>query len=296
MIKPRTYRVPIAAAAVAVLATAAPAQQFFGVNTFANFNFGTGADTLFTFDFADPSTYVPPGIPIRRPNGDGINGINGLDFGGDVDNPILYAGKIFGPTSGEMFTIDPNTGIATSLGILPVGDFEGVNDLAWDPVTQDLYAITNNTLWANADDPANAVNLGTFNIPFGNVGLAFDSRGNIHVHDVVFDIIYAGTGVTTTVSELHALPFDSGSSQGLFIDWSRDDQGYHAGRSLDDGSAPNYLFGSLASGGGYSFVSEFDDDPFLVAQVGDLTRRPIPTPGGTALLALIGFTATHRRR
>jgi hypothetical protein len=292
----------LTAGAIASLATAASAQQVIGVNNLADNNFATGADTLITFDFSNPGAFVPTGLPITTPTGVGLTGIGGLDFDGNVANPTLYASNAFGAVPGEMYTVDPNTGVATSIGVVAGAAVDGLNDLAWDPVTQDMYAVAGNTLWANVDDPANAVSLGALNIPNGlDVGLSFDSQGNIHVHDIVNDIIYAGAGATTSVTPLHSLPFDSSFSQGLFIDWSRDDQGYHAAIDAVSLTAPNFLFDSLASGGGTygPFVGEFNINAVSGlpdVEVGDLTRAPIPAPGAMGLLAIAGIASARRRR
>jgi len=278
---------------------AASHAQFFGVNNLADTNFGTGGDTLIQFDFFNPNASSPVGTLLTRADtGAALSGIGGLDFGDGLSN-TLYAGDAFGANPGEIFTVDFNTGVATSLGTVAGG---AINDLAWNPITQDLYAVVgDNQLWANVDDPTNAINLGTFSIPDAlDVGLAFDSQGNVHVHDVVSDTIYAGSGVTTAVSALHATGFNANFSQGMFIDHSRDDQGYLGAINGDAITSDNYVFGSLADGGDFGpLVSSFDIDAgsgLPTVELGDLTRTIVPTPGVLSIAGIAGIVAARRRR
>ncbi|MEM8757093.1 MAG: hypothetical protein AAGF47_04840 [Planctomycetota bacterium] len=290
------YRTALAAVAAAA-AGSADAQMVLGVNNLASLVSGTAGDTLIQFDFSNPGAFVGPGLDLVTPTGAPLSGIGGLDF--DAGG-TLFASDAFGPNPGEIFRVDPATGISTSLGSVGAA----INDLAWDPVTGDMYGVggaSGNELFANVDDPANAVSLGTFPAIAGglDVGLAFDSQGNIHVHDLTNDAIYAGAGADTSVSLLHSLPFDSNFSQGLFVDWSRDDQGYHAALNGTTVSSENYFFGSLATGDPYGpFVGAFGIDaasglPFV--EVGDLTIVPIPAPAAFSLLTIAGLGATRRR-
>lgn len=291
-------------ALIASLAAASQAQEMLGINNLAELNFGAGGDTLIRFDFANPAGWSDIAT-IRDPAGNPLNGFGGLDFGGHPANPTLYAMKSFDfsddpnhPDIGNLYAINPATAQATLLGNVGAT----INDLAWDPVTQDLYGVDGSGgLWANLDDPANATFVGIFDGDAGtgiNAGLGFDSLGNLYVLDLVSNAIYAGRG--TAVSLLHQLNYDANFSQGLFVDWSRDDAGFHAALNNSTFNSDNFNFGTLPTGGGYGpFAGRFPINPdlnFPEVQVGDLARAPLPAPSSLAALALAALGATRRRR
>jgi hypothetical protein len=246
-------------------------KRFFGIN---NRDPNTGLDELIRFEFDDPGSYTVVGPIIEAGSGARLGGLGGLDFNGD--GALLYASDSFGPNPGAVYLVDPTTAVATLLGVVPSGE---LNDLAWDPATRDLYGVARNRLWANVDDPGAAIDLGPFSVAsLVNVGIGFDCYGNLYVHDLVTDNIYvARTGSLTSLTLLHDLPFDSNLTQGLFVDWSRDNQGYHAAYN-PPASPPgeNYLFGTLPTGGGYGPLVGAFPDPLNVA---DLTCPPIPPCG-----------------
>jgi hypothetical protein len=235
---------------------------------------GVGAaDELLLFDFDDPSAFALVGPVIDSATGLQTSGMGGLDFNGD--GTVLYACDSFGSQPGRIYTIDPASGLATAIG----DTFSQMNDLAWDPARGDLFGADEaGHLWANLDDPAAAVDLGPFSVPgMLNVGLAFDSYGNLYVHDIASDTIYVARPPSlTTLTLLHILPYNSNFTQGLFVDWSRDDAGYHTAREFGAVRDETWRFGTLPTGGGYGpKAGDWPDG----AQVCDLTRRPVPPCG-----------------
>ena len=270
----------LGAMAITGLALVEDRRDFYAVNNLAT-TFGYAADTLIRFQFDDPANLTVIGELFDT--GGAPLTIAGLDF--NQDGSVLYASDGFGPNQGAIYTVNPATAQATLLGTLAAGN--GIDDLAWNPYLDDLYGIDadSNTLWANLDDPANALNLGPFSVSgLLNVGLAFDWRGNLYVHDIVSDIIYtAPRDALTTLTPLHNLPFDSGFSEGLFVDWSRDSQGYFGALNNSTFLSEDYLFGTLVTGGGFGpLVGTFPFDAglgFPLVEVGDLTRRPAPPCG-----------------
>jgi hypothetical protein len=129
-------------------------------------------------------------------------------------------------------------------------------------------------------------------------GLGIDSQGNFFLHDVANDVIFRGDG--SSFSSMYELDIVTVSSQGLGIDWSRDDTGYHT--LVGQGEFPNYVstVNSFAvDGSGYFEGDAFgpnDQGGFPPVQAGDIAIMPIPAPGGAAIVALAGGVALRRRR
>jgi hypothetical protein len=287
-----------AAGAVLGLAGAANAQQFIATNNLANTNFGTFGDQLITFDFANPAGWVPIGV-IMDAAGAPVGGVGGLDYNGD--GSVLYGVVSYDDgvpetpfAPGDIFTIDPNTGTATMIGQGP-----GLSDLAWDPVTQDLYGVdAAGQLWADVDS-GSPVLVGAFSVPTLEVGLGFDSNGNAYVHDLITDIIYtSNAGSLLTLNPLHTLPYDSNFSQGLHVNWRAGNEGYHAALNNSNLMSENYTFSTQGQPLSYVFQGAFPIDGgsgLPEVEVGDLTTL-VPAPGAIALLGLAGLAGRRRRR
>ena len=268
----------LGASAITGLALVEDRRDFYAVNNLST-SFGAPADELIRFQFDDPANLTVIG-PIFDTGGTPLTGLGGLDF--NQDGSVLYASDAFGATPGAIYRVNPATAQATLLGVAPTGGL-AIADLAWNPMRQELFGIDSaNNLWTKLGTPAAAVNLGPFSVGgLVNVGLAFDALGNLYVHDVVNDIIYTAPPATpTALAPLHALPYDSNFSQGLFADWSRNSRGYHGAFNNSAFLSEDYLFGTLVSGGGYGpFVGAFPFDVGLgipTVEVGDLTRMPVP--------------------
>jgi hypothetical protein len=127
------------------------------------------------------------------------------------------------------------------------------------------------------------------------IGLAIDSAGEFYVHETNTDQIFKGSGLA--LSPLLQLPQDTNFSQGMTIDWSRDDLGYHA--AVGYGVYPHY-FSQLNTftidGQNYNLGPEFGPelpDGLPPVEAGDVAIMPVPEP---ASLLLLSFVAVLRRR
>src|SRR5690606_3739546 len=194
-----------------------------------------------------------------------------------------------------------STGLAT-----PVGDAPRrfLDDIAFNPANGKMYGLKTQN---------NATYLWTINLNDGELtyagevsglqdrhnvnGLAFSSEGDLFLLDNRNNSLYGGSGLS--VSLLYQLPVDEGvgqlvGSQGITIDWSRGDLGYHG--AVGQGVWPDYfsnlntfaLDGSLYSWGD-SFGPNINGLPPV--QPGDLAIMPSPDainpePAAGALLVM----------
>lgn len=292
-------RMLLVAGTVLGLTAAASAQTVLASNNLHTSNTGIPGDSLVSYDFSNPGAgFTTIGV-FTAPTGAPIDGVTGLDYDGNANNPTLYAATGFGSAPGAVYTVNPNNAQAQLVGFMP--NNTPINDLAWDPNTQTMYGVdSSQNLWRGVENPATASIVGNFGIGSGlEVGLGFDSRGNIYVHDLATDAIYTGNaGSLTAISSLHAIPYNSNFSQGLFVDWSRDNAGMHGALNASALTSESWGFGTQVNPGGYNFLGSFAINAgsgLPEVEVGDLTRAPIPAPGTLALLGL-GSLATVRRR
>ena len=263
-----------------------------GPTIYAINNLGDGGitdNTLVMFDATNPAGYTTIG-------GTGVSGagFTGLDFNGVGGDLFAYAGYGTGITPG-LYQIDLTTGAASIVGSL---SGQALQDLAYNPVDGMMYGIEGTSLYT-VNTTTGAVTLSsTFSGLPSNalpVGLAIDSNGTFFVHDLASDAIYSGDG--TNMTSMYSLPVDTNFSQGMTIDWSRDDQGYHSAiGQLPAFYSHLYTFG--ADGSGYDFVGNFGtgDGVFPTFEGGDLAIMAVPAPGALALLGLAGLASGRRRR
>lgn len=282
-------------AAMALAAGAANAGQIYATNTLANN--ADNADDLIVFDSSNPAGYSVIGSL-------GVSGISfgGLDF--DSSGNLFGYASLYRNTGGAasgLYSIDTNTGAATLIG----DSGQTMQDLAYNPVDNKMYGINTrfgqqSTLFTVDMQTGDVTDLGLMQgLPEQHHlgGLSITSTGQFIVHDVVTDSFYSGS--TMTFSHLLDLTQDTGYSQGMTIDWSRGDIGYHG--AVGQADFPNY-FSTLNTfnpdGSSYSIGDAFgpnDIDGVPPVQVGDLAIRPVPAPAGFFLL-LGGAAASTRRR
>lgn len=285
-----------ALAAVGLAAASGHATVIYATNHMANHP-NLGVDSLIRFDSSDPAGYTVVGS-LGVPN----TGFGGLEFDAEGN---LWAYATFNAATGGarsgLYRIDVNTGAATVQGTISQ---QTLTDLAYNPVDKKMYGIYTQGLSTSRLYSVNLVSgavtlVGTFGGLTGDhnlVGLAIDSAGNFYVHDNVNNKVYKGNGLQ--LAELYDLEPQTVGSQGLTIDWSRGDVGYHA--AVGQGVFPNY-FSQLntfaTDGSGYSVGASFGPnfpDGLVPVQAGDLAIMPVPGPG--TLLPLLALAPMARRR
>ncbi len=236
------------------------------------------SDDLIMFDPANPSGYTVIGSM-----GVGNIGFGGLDFDAD-GNLWAYASfyKSTGGAASGLYSVDMTTGIATPVGF----NLQSLQDIAFNPVDGKMYGI--NTRQASMTrlyeihlDTGLVSDLGLISgLPATHIinGFAFDSLGNMYLQDHNSDAIYVTDDIVNQVSMLVALPQDNNYSQGMTIDWSRDDTGYHA--AVGQGIFPNY-FSQIntfsTDGNTYTLGGSFganNQDGIPPVQPGDLAFPP----------------------
>ncbi len=275
----------IVSAVVVMPAAPALAIEMYATNHLGQYP-DIGEDELIVFDSADPDgfqTVGPLGVP-------GI-GFGGLDFDAD-GNLWAYASfyQATGGATGGLYRVDTSTGQATVQGTL---SSQTLQDIAFNPVDGRMYGINTvqlaiSTLY-EIDLVTGAVSpVGQFSglpEPHGLIGLAFDSAGNIYVHEQWSDAIYKGTAPDArNVSLLYQIQYNTLGSQGLTVDWSRDDTGYHG--MVAQGQFPDYLsqVNTFATdGSSYVYGPNFGrnhPDGIPPVQAGDLAIRPDTSVAG----------------
>lgn len=286
-------------AALTVFGLAAATSQavdVYATNHMANHP-NLGIDSLIRFDSSDPSGYTTVGSL-----GVANTGFGGLEF--DAEGNLWgYAtfNTLTGGARSGLYRIDTATGAATVQGTISP---QTLTDLAYNPVDQTMYGIFTQGLATSRlysiDLDTGAVALaGTFSGISGThnlVGLAIDSAGTFYVHDNVNNTIYKSNGLQLT--ELYGSDLQTVGSQGMTIDWSRGDVGYHA--AVGQGIFPNYFsqLNTFATDGsaytdGDAFGPNFQDG-LVPVQAGDLAIMPVPGPG--TLLPLLALAPLSRRR
>ena len=253
-----------------------------------------GPDSLIMFDSADPASYVTIGSM-----GVADIGFGGMDFDRE-GNLWAYASfyKSTGGAAAGLYRVNTTTGQATLQG---AASLQSLQDIAFNPVDNKMYGINTQGVVSrlytiNMTTGATSM-IGTLTgLPSDQhlMGFAIDSQGNYYVQELTSDKIYKGAGLAMT--ELCTIPGDTNYSQGMTIDWSRDDMGYH--NAVGQGVYPHYFsqLGTFTTSGNYVLGPEFGPelpDGLPPVECGDLAIMPIPEPASFVLLA---FAALLRRR
>jgi hypothetical protein len=280
-----------------VLALALPSAAQAQVTIFAINNIrgpGETSDRLVSFQSNNPAGWTSIGLT-------GATNVQfvGLDFAGIGGGLYAWGSN---PQSGPvgLFSINPATGAATLLQQGP--PTPAIRDLSWNPVTNQMVGLQTNPCRLYNIDLTNGATTLIGEVtgipsPGGSAveGLAHDSSGNIYIYDQFTDDIYFGAGLAVTT--LHQNLPNTDFSQGMVVDWSRDNQGYHAAFGL----LPQFfsdLYTFTSAPNSYELVGNFGtpSGTFPTFEGGDLAIRPIPTPGTAAILGLATLAARRRRR
>lgn len=252
----------------------------------------SGMDDLVMFDADDPAGYTVIG-PMGVPN----VGFGGMDF--DAEGNLYAYASFYHSTGGAasgLYSVDMQTGQATPIG----NSIQSLDDIGFNPSDGEMYGVrTQNQITrlyridlvtgqttlvgvVSADPPINTA-----------IGLAFDSEGSVYIHNTSNATIYKGTGLS--LAPLYEIPLDTTFSQGMTVDWSRDDTGYHV--AVGRGDFPNYfcqLNTFETDGSGYFLGDSFgplipggDGFNYPPLQLGDVAVVPAsgPEPCGPADLA-----------
>lgn len=275
-----------AAAALLLLTTTAGAVTIYAPNGLARPT--NGPDDLIMFDSANPAGYTVVGS-MNVPN----IGFGGMDF--DRNGNLWAYASFYKSTGGAatgLYHVDLATGQATQQGS---AGLQSLQDLAFNPTNNTMYGVntqgTVTKLYTVNLTSGGTSLVGTFTgLPDvqHSMGLAIDATGNFYVQDLETDRIYKGAGLALT--QLYQLPQDTNFSQGMTIDWSRDNQGYHA--AVGYGTFPHY-FSQLnyftTDGSSYTLGSDFGPelpDGLPPVECGDVAIMPVPEPGSLLLLTI----------
>ena len=244
----------------------------------------SGPDDLVMFDSEHPEAFVIVGSM----NVPGIS-FGGMDFDSE-GNLWAYASlyKATGGAASGLYSVDINTGAATVQGTISP---QTLQDIAFNPVDNQMYGINsqnNVTRLYTIDLTTGAVTtVGIFTglpDPHHAMGFAIDSDGNFYLQELrTCDCIYKGTGLDLEL--LYELPQDTHFSQGMTIDWSRNNRGYHA--AVGQGEFPNY-FSQInyfaPDGSGYVLGPDFGPNEmyegygYPLVEPGDLAVMPATNP------------------
>lgn len=279
-------RTLILAAAATITSTASASDPLiYAVNHQGHFpNFG---DTLIRFHASDPEGYETIGSM-------GVSniGFGGLEFDADGNLWAYATFNAFGGAASGLYSVDMKTGQASVQGTL---SNQTLNDLAWNPVNNTMYGVYTQgfatTRLYTLNLQTGAVTLvGPFSgldVQHNVVGLGIDSTGTVYLFDnmnkklyrsndqLQLTLVYGPDDLTCYLCE------QAVGSQGIGIDWSRNDLGYHG--AVGQGVAP-YYYGNLNTftldGSSYVWGPEFGpnlgEGPFFPPNVqpGDLAILP----------------------
>ncbi len=288
-------KVQFCTAALLLVSAAASAATIYAPNGLPRPYPFTGPDQLIRFDSANPAGFTIIGS-MNIPD----IGFGGMDFDRN-GNLWAYASfyKSTGGAAAGLYRVDMNTGAATLQG---TASLQSLQDMAFNPVDNKMYGINTQgvvTKLYTINLTSGAVT--TFGTVTGlpanqhSMGLAIDSSGNFYIHDINVDAIYKA-GADLAASFLYQIPQDTNYSQGMTIDWSRDNMGYH--NAVGQGVYPDY-FSTLNTfaidGSGYHVGPDFGPNEYYngigypLVECGDLAIMPVPEPASFLLLALAAF-------
>lgn len=280
---------------VSALAASALGADIWATDNLGEVNGGSVGDRIIRFDSSAPATPIVVGQT-------GVAGtlMGGLDFDGSGN---LWAwGQIGAP---GLYSINQSTGAATFVGN-NVPNRLTLNDLAWDPAGNRMLAIGSSTgrraktVLASIDlTTGNASLVSVLTGSFLPVGLGVSSNGTIYMHDIISDQIFTISGSTATPLP-SPIGYDSNFSQGMTIDWSHGDAGYHG--AFNNLTFATELYSINLATGAETFggnIGPFNSGTGLPEyETGDVAIAPagaVPEPTSLALLTLAGLLGLRRR-
>jgi len=212
----------------------------FGQDTLWGIN--NADDILGTFTTDDPGTFNDIGST-------GISDfVNSIEFGGD--------GTLYASAANTLYTLDQDTGAATSVGSHNITNGETINDMAWDG--SQMWGIgsicgTQSSLWTIDLSTAEATFVCTTDVAGAcDVGLTVGADGTVFGHDLVNDIIYEVDPGDCSTNTIINLPFDSNFGQGLT---SSDTANYHVAFNNNAFAGELYEFDSS---GNFDFLGTLE--------------------------------------
>lgn len=215
-------------------------------------------------------------------------GASGLGMNGMAYNAIDDVFYGVSPSTDMVYTIDPRTGRANSLGDRL--NYDNVNGLAYDPNSGTLYATDNNTNDLMFVDLNNGRSNRIATIGGGIreiEGLAYNANtdtlyGVSQVNSAIVEID-TRTGATSVVASLHSQVW-----RGLTYDGDTNSLILSSVNIFESAGIYSYDLDA----GSLSFVGFTDG----IESIQGLASTSVPAPGALSLLAFSGAIASRRRR
>lgn len=290
-------RVALGLCLVASIAASASGVEIWAVDNLAQNNAGTVGDRVIKFDSANPTgTVVTVGA-----TGQLNEGMSGLDF---ANNGVLYAASGFHSTGGvfpgsRLYTINQANGAATLVGSMGLPAGTAVTDLSWNPVSNQMLALTFNatgnvnSLYSVNLGNGSAALIGTITGMAGalDIGLASNSAGVNYVHNLADDRMYVLTGLAAAPMAA-GIGIDTNFSQGMTINWRGADEWYLGSLSNTPVFASQVRLMNNATGGTAAILGTWPNNGtggLPQYETGDLAIIPEP-----AVLTLLGFALAAR--
>lgn len=218
------------AAAFSALSTASAEVMIYATNHQGSYpNFG---DTLVRFPADHPELFQTIG-PMTAGN----KAFGCLEFDGNGNLWTYASHNSFGGAASGLYSVNINTGAVTQQGTL---SSQTLTDIAWNPVDQTMYGVYSQGL---ATPRLYTINLSSGAVTVVStftgldaqnnlVGLAIDAGGKMYLFDNI-NIKFYVSDLSLNATLLYGPEtqcddcFLAVGSQGITIDWSRDNKGYH---------------------------------------------------------------------
>ncbi len=242
-----------------------------------------GTNEFYTFDPADPGagrTFIDNGT-----NADLYNGF-AMDFNTAADTLYFITdAEEFGTISLTDGSFSP---IATLGGDITPG-VDSISGLKVDPTNETFYISTTTSLYTVDPLTGMATLVGDFGPNAGSmIDFAIDINGNMYGHDFTNDSLVSINKATGEATQIGGHGLAANFAQGMDFDY-----------------ATNTLYAAIYTGGGTGQFVSWNLNDGSVNLLFDTTVwnaelemaiRSVPTPGGVAVLGVLGLAAARRRR